>query len=186
MKRYLQIFCILTTLFFTPLIGENIQIEEQIKLDQIADNEILEVDRMAFENSEDVPKEFDYWKEFFKMMLILGIILTVVLVIAYFLKNFLNQKTKILNQNNHIKILEKRNLSQKSLVYLIEVNGKQMVLSESSNNGVHFMGEVPAKGLDEIAEEIELKKSNKKPTFSEIIQNKMGEKLNLNNKKSKK
>lgn len=123
---------------------------------------------------EQPPEEFHYWHEFFKMMLILGAILGSVLLLAWFLKKFLNKRVKILNHENTIKILERRNLSQKSMLYVVEVSGKQLLISDSQNSGVQLLSELhkdttPAQSVDA---SLKTQTIASKFSFSQILQRK--------------
>lgn len=119
--------------------------------------------------------ELSYWKEFSRMMMILGAILGVVLLIAWLLRNFLNSRIKQVNQNNIIKVLERRNLSQKSMMYLIEVYNKQFLIGDSAAGGVEFLMTLDPQ--DKISpEEVDLPLKNSKFSFMEILQRKLTQK----------
>lgn len=122
----------------------------------------------------DAPQEFNYWHEFFRMMLILGIILGVVLILAWILKGYLNKRVTHVNQQHRIKVLERRNLSQKSMLYLIEVEGQQMLIADSASGGVkHLMTlgqeELPAQE----SEAVKTRDLASKFSFSQILQRKL-------------
>lgn len=120
-------------------------------------------------------KQMSYWKEFFRMMMVLGAILGVVLVLAWYLRNFLNKRVKQVNENHLIKILERRSLSQKSFLYLIEVNNKQILVGESASGGIKFLTDCNSTVAPE-APFVDNESKELKPSFIEILQRKFVEK----------
>ncbi len=125
---------------------------------------------------EDEPiKEISYWKEFFRMMMILGIILGVVLVLAWFLRGFLNKRVKQVNESNIIKVVERRNLSQKSMLYLVQVYQKQFLIGDSATGGVEYLKECTPEEV-ETPEEPDFETKGAKTTFMEILQRKLTDK----------
>lgn len=117
----------------------------------------------------DPSEPLDYWSEFFKMFTGLGIILGIVLVGAYLLRRFLNKRMEATNWQHEIKILERRPLSQKSTLYLIESRGKVFLISDSTA-GVHFLIECNA-----TAEENNGTKASLQESFERIIEKKLNE-----------
>lgn len=61
---------------------------------------------------------------------IVGLMVMVFLTI-FFLRRFSSHRNFQTNHLKHIKIIEKRSLSPKTILYLVEIGGKKMVLSES-------------------------------------------------------
>jgi len=80
----------------------------------------------------DIQKTTDsYETTFVKMILVLiGLLILVILTIWMF-KKFSRGRLRTLNYHKSIKILEKRPLSPKSMLYLIEIRGKRVLISES-------------------------------------------------------
>ena len=68
---------------------------------------------------------------FIKMMLSLGAILALVLVTIWLLKKLSHGRIGGFGSQKKILILEKKNLSPKTLLYLIELEGKKILISES-------------------------------------------------------
>lgn len=114
-------------------------------------------------DDKDFEPSYDYWKDFFRMLMILGIIILSLIFSARFFKRLMNSRLKQLNDLNKIKVLEKRTLSQKSVAYLLEVAGKQFVIGESTSS-LHFLTEIPLENDDF--------SNNEKKTFREIMQKK--------------
>lgn len=91
--------------------------------------------------AENVP-ETRFMSEFFYMLFILGIIVVMLYIGAWMFRRMLAQRNQQMNITSNIKIVEQRTLSPKSALYIIEVFGKSMLISESMN-GVKFLSEVP-------------------------------------------
>ncbi|MCH9634611.1 MAG: hypothetical protein S4CHLAM7_13640 [Chlamydiae bacterium] len=135
---------------------------------------LLDEDPFPIEKAYDEPNEFNYWQQFFRMMLILGFILGSVLIIAWFLKGYLRKRVQQVNHQNRIKVLERRNLSQKSMLYLVEVAGKQMVISDSQSNGVQFLMNLEPSEEDSVPLPVEKTKDlASRFSFTQILQRKL-------------
>jgi flagellar biogenesis protein FliO len=78
----------------------------------------------------DLP-QIEYKGAFFKMVLSLIAILVLGGITIWSLKRITKSRLYSANMNYEIKILEKRVLSPKSILYLIEYDGKRMIVSES-------------------------------------------------------
>lgn len=114
------------------------------------------------------PQTFDYSKEIINMLLSLGSLLAIVISIGWFLKRFLSKRMELSNQSNKIKIVERRALSPKASLYLIEISGKKFVIGESAA-GLTSLGECPTESLGKEALQ-EIKKENL--SFADILKNK--------------
>lgn len=144
---------------------------------EVAFDEPSDIDAASIGFDEEPIRELSYWKEFFRMMFILGIILGVVLVIAWTLRGYLNKRVKQVNQNNIIKVIERRNLSQKSMLYLVEVNKKQFLIGDSAAGGVEYLKEcTPEKSTETEAAVSDFANKVSKASFMEILQKKLTEK----------
>lgn len=122
----------------------------------------------------EAPQDFNYWQEFFRMMLILGIILGSVLILAWILKGYLNKRVKQINIQHQIKVLERRNLSQKSMIYLIEVEGQKMLIGDSASGGVqHLMTLSQEEHPPQESEAVKTRDLASKFSFSQILQRKL-------------
>lgn len=75
--------------------------------------------------------EYNFTTEFTNMMSTLGLILVALLIMAYFVKRMKTVRTEQLNESSTIKILDQRTITPKGILYLVEVMGQLMVLSES-------------------------------------------------------
>jgi len=63
---------------------------------------------------------------FMLILLIAFLILTV-----WLLKKFINSRMQLAAQGKSIQILEKRTISPKSILYLLEIDGEKFLISES-------------------------------------------------------
>lgn len=79
------------------------------------------------------PENSRFWNEVVNMMATLGLIISLILVAAWFLKRMLNTRQEQANTTSIIKVIERRGLSPKTAVYLLEIEGKSIVIAESQN-----------------------------------------------------
>lgn len=88
-----------------------------------------------FEENLDSPISTDdhFIKGFMSMLASLGIIIALLLIVSWFFKKMMNTRLQQLNTTSDIKILERRSLSPKATIYLLEIKGKGIVIAESSN-----------------------------------------------------
>lgn len=74
------------------------------------------------------------------MLTTIGILIGLILFFTWLLKKLLNNRLEQINSQSPIRILETRNISPKTAIHIVDVNGKQYVLAESVN-GVTYLGE---------------------------------------------
>lgn len=131
-------------------------------------NEILKEEALRSSLSRETTQtvEYDYWSEFFRMLLILSAIIALLLFSSWFLKRLMNTRLEQINKLNAIKVLEKRVLSQKAVAYLLEVQGKQLVVGESPA-GLQCLCEIPLTPSEGIPHELD------KTSFEQVIQRKI-------------
>lgn len=72
-----------------------------------------------------------YENAFIKTILVLIGLLALVILTIWMFRKMSHSRVKQMNHLRTIKVIEKRPLSPKSMLYLIEVSGKQILLSES-------------------------------------------------------
>ncbi len=90
---------------------------------------------------------FDFKGELTKMFFSLIIIIALLLVGVWWFKRSSKSRLFRLNLNTQMKILERRPLSAKASLYLVEVCGKRIVVGESPA-GVAPITELPPVGED--------------------------------------
>jgi flagellar biogenesis protein FliO len=93
--------------------------------------ENIETQIVQVDNIINTLPEVEFKSVFFKMLFTLLALVILIVVSFYFFKRFSKIKFTNQNQNSNIKILEKRVLSPKSILYIIEVDGKKSLISES-------------------------------------------------------
>lgn len=80
------------------------------------------------------PQEGDpFFHQLLNMAFSLGTILVVILLVSYVLKRILNTRIQQLNTNSLIKIIERRSLTPKTAIYVLEINDQHIVIAESVN-----------------------------------------------------
>lgn len=72
-----------------------------------------------------------YQGAFVKMMLTLFGLIVLIIISVWMLRRLSHGRMKQMNSGRAIKILERRPLSAKSILYVIEIHGKKMLVSES-------------------------------------------------------
>lgn len=87
----------------------------------------IEEQQIAPEHMEPV----SYQGAFVKMMLTLFGLIVLIIISVWMLRRLSQGRMKQMNAGRAIKILERRPLSAKSILYVIEVHGKKMLVSES-------------------------------------------------------
>ncbi|NGX53687.1 MAG: hypothetical protein K1000chlam4_00404 [Chlamydiae bacterium] len=123
---------------------------------------------LADEGGPDGPS-FNYWGEFVNMLVTLGIIIVMVIASVWILKRIMRSRMRNLNHSTGIKLLERRSLSSKSSLYLVDILGKAVVISESPA-GVQLITELPPEtNVEELLET----KQEKGPSFTETLQKKL-------------
>lgn len=84
-------------------------------------------------NEQHKPGEDRFISDFMNMLASLGLIIALIFIVSWFLKRFLNTRIQQMNTTSAIKIVERRALTPKSSIYLLEVNDRTMVIAESTN-----------------------------------------------------
>lgn len=79
----------------------------------------------------DITQDNRFLAEFFYMLLMLGMLIGVVLFASYLIKRMTSTRIESLNTTSSIKILERRALSQRSQIYLVEIEDKKFMIAES-------------------------------------------------------
>ncbi len=74
-----------------------------------------------------------FTKEFIKVMVAVGIMVGALLFLSWSSKKILNTQIQQANEKCAIKITEKRSISTKTTVYQLDIEGRSVLLAESSN-----------------------------------------------------
>ncbi|MBA3815660.1 MAG: flagellar biosynthetic protein FliO [Parachlamydiaceae bacterium] len=106
-----------------------------------------------------------FYTEFLNMLATLGLVIGIILIAAWFLRRLLNTRLEQINTTSSIKIIDKRALSPKSAVYLLEIYDKIIAIAETQT-GITQLGEF------KIPAEPEMTKEKMSPSFNQILENK--------------
>lgn len=86
-------------------------------------------------------EQFDqFYGQFFKMLFMLGIIIVFLLALTWFFKRFMNTRMEQINAASAIQIVERRAISTKTILYVLDISGRKVLVAESPN-GVTAMTE---------------------------------------------
>jgi flagellar biosynthetic protein FliO len=116
---------------------------------------------LAVEEEPDAPlftsplKEYSYGHQVLNMLFALTFVVGLVIVAAWLFRKLGVGKMRFGNNANQIKIIERRPLAQKSVLYLLEVSGRRVVIADSPSG---------ARLLLELEQEEE-----EKPPLAELI-----------------
>lgn len=76
--------------------------------------------------------------EFISTMATLGLIISLILIVGWFLKRLVNTRIEQANDTSGIKIVERRMISPKTAIYAIEVEGKGIIIAETASGVTHL------------------------------------------------
>jgi|688.fasta_scaffold02054_6 flagellar biogenesis protein FliO len=82
--------------------------------------------------------EDHFLRDMLQMMLTLGLIVAMIFFITWLLKKVLSSRIQQLNATSDIKILDRRSLSPKSVIYILEARGRGIIVAESTNGLTHL------------------------------------------------
>jgi len=105
-------------LFFSPLFGQSPQEEKSF--------EEQSVELAPIQQSTEL-----YESSFIKTLILFSAFLVLIVVTIWMYKKISQGRFRSFNSLKAVKILERRPLSPKSILYLIEVSGKQVLIAES-------------------------------------------------------
>jgi flagellar biogenesis protein FliO len=116
------------------LVSSNAYTEENQKMEfsqneLVADQNIID-DNIPDNMFDNMPTP-DYQHSLIKMLITLVIIVTLLFITFWMFRRISKSRSITINSSSGIKILEKRALSPKSMLYLVEVNNEKVLISES-------------------------------------------------------
>lgn len=88
---------------------------------------------------------YNYWNEFLHTIFSLALILLVVGLLFFFIKKFLKKRVEHANKTSLLKVLEKRSLTPKCHVYVLDIQNHIVLIGESPE-GLHPLGHWPSHG----------------------------------------
>ncbi len=77
--------------------------------------------------------EDHFMRDFINMLFSLGLIVALIFIASWFLKRMMNTRLQQINESSEIKIIDRRSITPKTIVYLLEVKGKGLVVGESTH-----------------------------------------------------
>lgn len=104
---------ILFTFFIAPMVGEDVPVVPEFE---------------AYENLPDSR----FQEEFIKMLVTLGALFILLFGTTWYLKKMTRSRQVQFNQVSNIKIVEQRPLSNKTMLYWIEIDEKKLIVAEST------------------------------------------------------
>jgi flagellar biogenesis protein FliO len=81
-----------------------------------------------------------FFQEFLSMLFSLGIILGAIFFLMWVLRRMTNVRMEQVNLTSSIKVLERRALSPKTTIYILNVSGKAITIADS-HNGVTLLSQ---------------------------------------------
>lgn len=111
--------------------------------------------------AEELPKELppppemppdQFYGEFFKMIFMLGLVIAFLLLVMWFLKRMMSARIEQLNLTSFIKIVERRVLTPKTTLYVIEVFDRRFLVAESHSGSASVTELVSKKSFDDVLE----------------------------------
>lgn len=133
----MRLLTLLLILMFTPLLADDLlkEVKKQIEHSDDHSQEPLSAQKGEEEcphPSGDVQKATEsYETAFIKTIVVLVGLLILVILTVWMFRKISHGRLRGMNVLKSVKILEKRPLSPKSMLYLIEVGGKQVLIAES-------------------------------------------------------
>ena len=135
-KTYLLFFLLLLLCFKSHIFASNdtthVFIPDQ-EQNIVLEDSTSDVPSIVEDNSKGVSivEETNFQKTFIKMLITLVVIIALVFITFIMFKRLMHTRMKSGNISKSIKILEKRVISPKSVLYLIEVENKKVLIAES-------------------------------------------------------
>ena len=97
----------------------------------------------TFSFAEDLPPDFKahlekndsehFFSQFINMLMTLGLIVSIILIAAFFIKKLLHAQIDSVNSKSAIKIIDRLSISTKSTVYILDIQGEKFIVGESIN-----------------------------------------------------
>ena len=130
MKNFYVFFFFMFSILSAPLYSQG---EEMTFIPDEKGNLQMQGQDLFAQNEEffrELPTQ-DYQGAFIKMFVVLGLLLTLISVTIWLIKRLMKNRAEVANNHKIIQVIEKRILSPKSILYLIEVDNQKILISES-------------------------------------------------------
>ncbi len=116
-----QIFCLFFFLFSTLSFAEEPVQPKQQQVEQSGNDSVFET----------MEAPISYKGAFVKMIGTLLGLIALIVISVWMLRRISHSRLKQMNYGRSIKVLERRPLSAKTILYLVEISGKKVVIAES-------------------------------------------------------
>ena len=126
-----------------------------------------------FEDFQEVEGKGDdnFMREFLNMLATLGLLIALILSVTWVLKRMLNTRIQQMNSKSVIKILERRSLTPKSAIYLLDIQGKGFIIAES-HSGITTLGTMELQAEDAERDAGTGAIATNSPAFDQLLQQK--------------
>lgn len=95
---------------------------------------LFDLQQPDFHFEEVAGEESHFMADFIKMLVTLGFIIAFLLFISWYLKRMMSSKVQHLNSSSLVKVIEQRQLSTRSTIHIVEIEGKTFAIGESAGN----------------------------------------------------
>lgn len=95
----------------------------------------------ALHETEEIEPQTNFYSELMNIIFILALVVFFMIVATYYLRKYLAGRMEQMNVTSNIKITDQRNLSAKTVLYVVEAYGKRFLLGESAA-GVIGLGDL--------------------------------------------
>ncbi len=146
MRRLLLIALILP---LSILYGETPLVEAAVE-EAGAERVVAQLPAEAHDSEKEPLATYPYWGQFLKMILTVGGVLTLFVITAILFRQLNAKRASFTNSKARIRIIERRQLSQKTALFLIEIAGKRVLIADTPS-GVSALAELPAMDFEESA-----------------------------------
>lgn len=123
---------ILTLLLYLPLSSFAVELNTPIPIEKnVAVEKKDPFDLFPLEEPHpDASQENRFLGEFFYMLFMLGLLIGVVMFASYILKKMTATRMEAINESSRVKITERRNLSQRTQIHIVEIDDKEFLIVE--------------------------------------------------------
>lgn len=83
-------------------------------------------------------EEDSFESKFIRMLVILGFLIGFMILSSWILKKMMRSRVQQMNTSSDIKLYETRPLSPRCTLYLVEVEGRRLLIAESPSNITHI------------------------------------------------
>lgn len=124
LRKIFFLFSLFTVISTNPIFSEsNLKAEKEL-----INNNTTKPDYLK--DYDEMPSS-QFQKSFFRMLSLITAFILVIIFCFWIFRRIVHNKTKMANQSKSIKILEKRVLSPKSMLFLVEVEKEKVLIAES-------------------------------------------------------